>query len=279
MNKELAKYILSLPHDLSVRVWLKVFSDMRRNGTSTLIKRDALIEFRITDEEFNKYFQPREAEKLQLIKVLAEGETFISINFKMKAPPVKLEPKQEKEERKALILKNPEVPPGQAKSSKNATLNEHGLIVSQISADFTMTEKCKRYIIGDYCEFFKKLQVNKSFLAGAPLVNPINPKIQDKEVRQLKDIARYFVSVGFDTEMKIIIAFQRMYGQWENLSERLQKMSSPGGIYACLNDIIQELSQLNNKKNTPPKPTPKDEQLNSKIDAAKRKDNSHLAKS
>jgi hypothetical protein len=278
MNRELATYIRGLTGEVAKNIWLDAFISMKRNGTALIVKRDVLLQYRITEEEFKKYFHPKDAENLNLIKILAEGETFISINFRKREVPVKLDKPQQKEENKAVIAKNPEAALVISEKQNAIVLNEYGLITSEIDATFAMTEKCKRYIIGDYCAFFKKLQINTSYLAGIPMPNPVNPKIEAKEVRHLKDIARYFVSIGFNTEVKIIIAFQRMYDQWENLSERLQKMNSPGGIYAALNDIVQELAQINNKKHKQPKQTPKDEQFNSKVDAARQKDYSHLAK-
>lgn len=286
MNKELAKYILSLPNDVSVRIWLKAFSDMKRNGTANVIKRDVMLEYRISETQFEKYFQPKEAEALGLIKVLITGETFISINFKKKDTPVRLRVPQQKAEIHATVTKNPE--PGttavtiaekgkveQIVVQHKIEYNEYGLIISQIDRHYEMTEKLKRCIIADYCQFFKKLQVQRGLLIGNANVQPVNPKLGDKDVRQLKEIARHFVAIGYNTEPKVIMAFNKMYEQWENLSDRLQKMTSPGGMYTCLNDIILELVDLNNKKHKP-KVTPKDEQLISKIDAARRKDNSHL---
>lgn len=278
MNKELATYIRGLTGEVAKNIWLDAFISMKRNGTALIVKRDVLLQYRITEEEFKKYFNPQDAEKLKLIKILAEGETFISINFRKREVPVKLDKPQQKEENKAVIAKNPEAQLAIVQKQNSIVLNEYGLITSEIDPTYTMTEKCKRYIIGDYCTFFKKLQVNTSYLAGIPLSNPVNPKIEEKEVGQLKKIAKYFVSIGFNNEVKVITAFQRMYEQWDNLSERLQKMSSPGGIYIALNDIVQELAQINNKKHKQPKQTPKDEQFNSKVDAARQKDYSHLAK-
>lgn len=278
MNKELATYIRGLTGEVAKNIWLDAFISMKRNGTALIVKRDVLLQYRITEEEFKKYFNPQDAEKLKLIKILAEGETFISINFRKKDVLVKLDKPQQKEENKAVIAKNPEAQLAIVQKQNSIVLNEYGLITSEIDPTYAMTEKCKRYIIGDYCTFFKKLQINTSYLAGIPLSNPVNPKIEEKEVGQLKKIAKYFVSIGFNNEVKVITAFQRMYEQWDNLSERLQKMNSPGGIYAALNDIVQELAQINNKKHKQPKQTVKDEQFNSKVDAARQKDYSHLAK-
>lgn len=281
MNKELATYIRGLTGEVAKNIWLDAFLNMKRNGTSTIIKRDVLLQHRISEAEFQKYFNPKDAEDLNLIKILANGETFISINFKKKVVPIKISSPQKKAENLAKTELLPQTKNNTEEKLPKHVLNEYGLIVSEIDQNFTMTEKCKRYIIGDYCTFFKKLQINTSYLAGIPMHNPVNPKIAAKEVGQLKEIAKYFVSIGFNTEVKIIIAFQRMYEQWENLSERVQKMSSPGGIYAALNDIVKELSQINNKKieqKKQPKTTIKDEQFNSKVDAARQKDYSRLAK-
>ncbi len=277
MNKELATYIRGLTGEVAKNIWLDAVINMKRNGTATIIKRDVLLQYRITEEEYNACFHPSHAEKLNLIKILAEGETFISINFKKKQTPVKLDAPQQKEENKAIVAKDPEKAKALAIKTElrpTGTLNEHGLIVSQIDETFIMTTKCLRYIIADYCMFFKRLQSDKTYLAGAPV--PVNPKIGDKEVNHFKEISRHFVRIGFNNEERIIIAFQRIYENWNNLSERLQKMSSPGGIYVALNDIVLEITQLNSKKQ--PKPTPKDEQFNSKVDAARQKDYSHLAK-
>lgn len=285
MNQEFFTFLRGLG-EVSKNIWIDAVISMKRNGTATIVKRDVLLKYRISEDEFKKLFYPKDAENLNLIKILAEGETFISINFRKRVTEVKLDKPQKTQEEKAVKAKkiinpeNTETTEKQlvvSKPQNNIILNEFGLIISDIDANYVMTEKCKRYIIVDYTIFFKKLQANKSFLAGATNFVPVSPKISGLEIKKFKEIATYFISIGCTNEVKIILAFQRIYNNWEFLPERIQRVCTPAWICMCLNEIIQEISALTKTKQ--PKPTAKDEQFNSKVDAARQKDYSHLAKS
>jgi hypothetical protein len=275
MNSEIATYIRGLTEEVSKDIWLDAVIGMKRNGNSIIIKRDVLLKYRITEETFNSLFNVKHAENLDLIKIIAQGETFIAINFLKKKIPVKISKMQQKEEDKANMKKNTNANLVVVYNKPTIILNEFGLNTETINEHFEMTDKCRKIIIAVYCEFFKRRSADKTYLAGA--THPINPRMGAREIAALTRVARYFAKEGFNTETKVIIAFQRMFEKWHLISEWLQKFISPSGIDLKINDIVLELQA--GKQNNKPKPTIKDEQFNSKVDAARQKDYSHLAKS
>lgn len=279
MNTEIATYIRGLSGELAKDIWLDILISAKRNGTANVVIRDYVLKYRISEAEFKEAFNPAPAEKIGMIKILADQPTFISINFKKKEVPVKVPKEIQIQEAKAAEAKELQV-----KDQNNypaiipVKKDEFGLIIGQINRNHKFSGSCGNYIIGEYKRFYKKLQINNSMLVGIPDIKPIDPKISEKDNGQLRLIARHFISIGFNTEANVIHAFRKMYDQWDDLPDRLQGMTSPAAIYACLNDIVIELHKINNRKPKQPKQTPKDEQFSSKVQAARQKDYSHLAK-
>lgn len=300
MTKELAAYIKRLSGEVSKNIWLDAYLRSNQNGTTVLVMRDIMLENGITQEELNRIFKPEELASKGLIKVLAKGETFIAINLKNKLGPVKLTRAQQKDKLKAntvVVEQNGQVVDNSETTSTNpqneiiattgqnnqiipfsktVITNEHGYVTSELTSGFKWSNICKNNIIWQYDRFYKNRLMNNAFLAGVPNPKPKGITISGMEVKQLLDIARHFVGIGYNNEIMVVIAFQKMFENWDLLPDYLQKKTSPGGILYHIRAIVTELSEL--KKQKKAKPTPKDEQFESKITAAKQKDYSHLAK-
>ncbi len=294
MNQDLIRYIAGLPSEKAIRIWLRAVYSVKRNGTSNLAIKDLCVEYRCTREELFQLFDIGEAKRIGLIRIMNVTQDTISINIKPSKDQESLTIAADLETGHAIIVSGPnfnepepkiltpviQIPEKEVTSQqKPQTLEvtsqqQTNTLSPQEKIDpenYTMSIECQRAMIGVYCEFYKHIQRTRAALIGKE-INPVNPRIGPKDVKQLKNIAAHFITIGFDTEPLIISAFKRMYNKWFDLSDRLQNMFTPGAQLSVINELIVELQ--NTKNLTKSK---RDEQTTSKISEAKRKDYSHLA--
>lgn len=285
MNRELAKYILTLKEEISLRIWLSAISRAARNGTANLMFKDLMIDNHLTRAQIDKYFKPYEAEKLQVIKVLVITENFISINFR----------KGTKQVASAHQIKIANSPTLQLNEGKTKTSEPPASLLPAAVADNKpvpkgfLTEIPKNYIpsnlliraiIGDYTTFFKQLQVDKAAFIGKALdfAEAAPPKVHGEDVKHFREIAKHFAILhGISNEDQIKRCFHRVYQNWWNFTDFIKNYDEPRFIHKNINRIITELQTLNN--NNGKTADKRETELNTKISRARSKDYSKLAKS
>jgi hypothetical protein len=250
--------------------------------------KDLMIENRVTRAQLDKYFNPYEAEKLEIIKVLIETENFISINFRKGTKQVAGPGQARLMGRTSKVIALGE---GKKEETKEVNLQQlepdntvklpaikNGL--REIPQNYTPSQDLIRACIGDYEKFFKQLQVDKSALVGRAITieQAARPKIGSEDAKHIKELCKHFATLdGVGNEEQIRRCFHRIYGKWWDLSDFITRFPALRYIHKNIDQIIIEIQQLNNNNG---KTTDKREnELNSKINRARQKDYSHLAKS
>lgn len=281
MNRDLAKYILSLKDEISLRIWLSAIGKSARNGTANLMYKDLMLENRLTRTQLDKYFNPYEAERMEVIKILARSDNFISVNFragtKQKAGPqqLKLMAKAVSEE---TDVKTTALTTTSNLLPAETDLDKDGLL-TKIPKNYNPTHKLIQFVISDYIDFFKQLQVDKAAFIGKTLEfeHAVKPQLDGKDIKPLRELAKHFSTIsGISNENMIRRSFIQIYLNWWNFTDFIKNGEAPRQILFNINKIIPELINL---KNTNGKTTDKREnELNSKIKRAQSKDYSHLAK-
>lgn len=279
MNRDLAKYILSLKDEISLRIWLSAIAKSARNGTVNLMYRDLMLENRITRAQLDKYFNPKEAEQVEIIKILVQTDNFISLNFRKGT-------KQEagtKQIKLAAIAEGEETPkeiPQQTDTNNLPSLIEPGAkdLKSKINSNtYQPTNELIKTCINDYVSFFKQLQVAKAALVGKALEDPTPPNITGEDVKHFKNLGKYFAKLpGVDTEQKVIKCFHRIYANWLHLPDFIQNKPQTRYIEYNLNTIILEIQKLSNSNGKTE--NKRETELNQKLNRAGQKDYSHLAR-
>ena len=272
MNPDLLKYINSEKHHpLTIRIWLDCLIFAVKNGTSNIVYKDVIIKYRITLPQLHQLFNPLEAQKLDLIKILVKTDTFISINIKNKL--VKIPEPKAKKEPKSHTTQRPET-----KTTDIAlpiALDQTGLIIGSLSKTYGVTVNLRRSLIGDYCEFYKGLIVLRASLVGNVIANPANPKLNKQDPAAFDEMAIYLKDNGFNSEQAIRHALQQIYKNWHYMPENIQNYFTPAQMNRNFSSIYMQMIQIGKKTNSK---TKKDEQLTEKLNGAEQKDYSHMVK-
>lgn len=268
MTQELLRYVNSLG-DLSVRIWLDAIVGAAKNGTKNVIYRDVMIKYKLNMHQVKTCFNFKQAKELDLIKVLTETETFVSVNFKNKVTKVKDAPvvAAPKPDKKPVITTT---------TTELVVFDEHGLIVGNLPKEYIITAKLRTILIGDYCQFYKNLIVARAALVGNVVQNPANPKLSKYDPKAFDEIATYLKDNGFRTEQAIRYAFQRIYTYWHHMPANIQDYFTPAMMNRNFNQIYAQMVQIGKKTN--PNKTKKDEQLAEKLNGTQQKDYSHMVK-
>jgi hypothetical protein len=267
MNRELAKYMLSLDNETSIRIWLDSISKSARNGTVNLMYKELLIDNRFSKKsELLKYFNPKEAEKHGVIKVLVDTDSFVSINFRLKtkqeAGPaqLKLIEKEKKNDVPEVINKSENKV---VKSDFNNSDNK-----------YQPTQKIIKTAISDYIIFFKQLQIDKAAMIGRD-IEAVPPNINGEDIKHIKELCMHFSKLpSVNNEESIIKCFHRVYMNWFHLSDFVQKGFELRHISRNINQIIIQIQNLNNGSSQDKRET----EINQKINRAGQKDYSRLAR-
>ena len=249
MNRDLALYLLGLKNEISRDIWLTAISKSARNGTVNLMYKDLLIENRIkTKAELQRVFNPSEAAGLEIIKILIQTDSFISINFykgtKQQASKTQLK-KAEKE--LAQKLEPAEQTPNLPSVVKTQVVKG---FTEKITEPYTPSYALTQSVIGDYIIFFKQLQIDK-VLYGTGMVmtqaDAAPPEITAEDVKHFKALCLHFAKLPkMESEEMIKRCFRQIYNNWYNLTEFVQKGFQPRAIRGNINTII---IQLQDKKN------------------------------
>lgn len=286
MNRDLAKYILSLKDEISLRIWLGAISKSARNGTANLMYKDLMLENRLTRPQIDKYFNPYEAERLEVIKILARSENFISINFragtKQKAGAKQLKLITQSENPEVTEVKKQEVTTTaeMVPSTETNTLPKvKGFLPELPAKNYNPTQALTQSIIGDYILFFKQLQVDKAALIGRAIniEDTADPKIEPEDAKHLRELAKHFATFReIKNEDQVRRCFHRIYVNWWNFNDWIKTKPEPRFLRYNINTIIMEIQNINN--NNGKTNDKRENELNSKIKRAQSKDYSHLAK-
>jgi hypothetical protein len=283
MNRDLAKYILTLKEEISLRIWLSAISQAARNGTANLKYKDLTIDHHLTKVEIDKYFKPFQAHNLNIITVLVATENFISINFK-KGNKQQATPHQLKQVQSPALLQISDGKKTAELSSDNlpALVNNKpvpkGFIQQLPKTGYVPSTVLIKAIIGDYIRFFQQLQIDKAALIGKDMnVNETaTPNINGEDVKHFKNIAIHFSrQPGVINEDQIKRLFGRIYQNWWSLTNFIKDYSEPRHIDKNINRIITEIQTLNN--NNGKTSDKKENEFNQKVNKARSKDYSKLA--
>jgi hypothetical protein len=268
--------MLGLKEEISLRIWLSAIAKSGRNGTANIMYKDLMIENRVTRAQINNFFNPKEAEKLEIIKVLINTENFISINFKKGAKQV-AGPVQVKLAQKSLLEDAEPVNLPAVVQAKTPAIKG---FLTEIPKIYTPTNDLIRAIIKDYTLFYKQLQVDKAAFIGnsIQIEDSASPAISGEDVKHFRELSKHFAKQpGILNEDQIKRCFHRVYVNWWNFTDYVKTRPEPRYIRSNINTIITEIQALNQNNG---KTTDKREnEVNSKINRAKSKDYSHLGNS
>lgn len=283
MNKKLAAYLQQLPTDAARGIWLDAIASQAKNGTANIIYRDIMASRGLSRQQVVNLLNARAAEQAAVIKILASTDSFLSINFKV---PRKANPA-------AAVAGLTQTPPPNTTETKpksprktKATLpaviqkpmpvDDQQLMLPPLPDDYEPSTALIRWLIWDYCQFYKGMIQARAALVGNYIERPLNPKIMDYDVRALREMCKYFAANGIAAKGEITLraAFQRMYSQWHLLPGNYQNFFTPAQINRNINGIYANLVQVGGK----PKPiNRKDAELTEKIRQNQERDYSHLA--
>lgn len=273
MNRDLAKYLLSLKNDVSRCIWLSAISKAARNGTVNLMYKDMLMEHGFQSKaQLAKYFNPLPAANLGVIKILVQTDSFVSINFKLgtKQQAGASQFKIITNEAKALEPKTETVTP--AKVAETAIATNSQFLTD--GPNYKPTQKLIYGCINDYINFFKNIQVSRAIMVGAT-GEGAPPKMNSEDIKHIKELCKHFAKLpGISTEEAIQACFQRIYNCWFELTDHLQRGFDLRYISQNINQIIIQIQNLNNGSKDK-----REQKINEKIDRAGQKDYSRLANS
>lgn len=251
-----------------MRLWLYALSNASKNGTSNVIYRNLMIEYKLTLPEAKFYFNPEQAQKLDLIKILAKTDTFISVNFKNKVVklPTVNEPKIKPKPKEVVATTNLET----------VKHDDRGLIIGPLPQNYVVSHKLRTILIGYYCQFYKNLIVYRAALVGNVITTPANPKLNPHDPKAFDEIIMHLLSNGIKTEQAIIYVFCRVYESWHLMPDNIQNYYSPAEMSRNWTKIYEKMTTIGKKPTTKNK---KDEELTEKLNSTQQKDYSHLARS
>ncbi len=286
MNRDLAKYIRSLKDEVSKNIWLDAIARSGRNGTVNLIYKDILIENRITNKiDLRRYFNPKEAESLEIIKILIDTDAFISLNFSKNSKRgvgsdhVKLAKKIAKEaiQEHEQKTQSPELTTTTTVSTTEVVALKPKEFLTEIPKNYTPSGALLRSVIGDWALFYKMLQINNAALIGKTLTleQIANPNITDEDGKHLKDLCKIFATQqGIVNEDMIKRCFHQVYKGWDKLDDFIQTGFTPRLIKSNINKIMLQLQKQKHGNKTK-----RESAVEDKINRAGQKDYTELANS